>query len=57
MSVPPSDKQKAAPVTSSTTEAVKADAKLHLARWLATGQPYHLRLARAKFYALRKGAK
>jgi hypothetical protein len=35
---------------------VKREARLHLERWLATGIDYHLRLARAKIDALRKGA-
>jgi hypothetical protein len=39
-----------------STGDVKANARLHFARWLATGQSYHLRLARAKFYAAWNGA-
>ena len=41
MRVTPSDKQKG---VIDTNEAVKAEARLHFARWLATGQEYHLRL-------------
>jgi hypothetical protein len=39
-----------------SAEAVKLEARRHLVRWLETGQEYHLRLARAKFGAVRKGA-
>ena len=37
-------------------QQVKLEARQHLARWLETGQKYHLLLARVKFAALRKGA-
>jgi len=35
-------------------ERVKLEARQHFVRWLETGQGYHLRLARACWYALRK---
>ena len=38
-------------------EKVKAEAVAHFARWVDTGADYYLRLARAKFASLRKGAK
>jgi hypothetical protein len=41
---------------SNTAETVKTEARLHFRRWLATGQSYHLRLARVKFFAAWKGA-
>jgi hypothetical protein len=39
----------------SPKEQVKLEARQHLERWLKTGKSYHLALARAKWYALRKG--
>jgi hypothetical protein len=45
------------PKISSATKSVKlVEARQHLARWRETGHEYHLRLARAKFAALRKEA-
>jgi hypothetical protein len=41
--------------TTSERESVKHEARAHLQRWLQTGHSWHLALARAKWYALRKG--
>jgi hypothetical protein len=55
-SAPSATNRRRKSLTTQTIDQVKSECRQHIVNWLETGHGYHLRLARAKFDALRKGA-